>query len=94
MAKSTKRGVLTTYKSYNFVDKDPIIDAVRTAVSDSGLKYQQIKEKSGVSTATLSGWLKGKTKRPQFCTVAAVARACGKKGLRWGHNSSKPEFID
>lgn len=68
---------LKLYKSYNFVDKDPVIDLVRTTVEDSKLSYQKIHEDSGVSVTTLRNWFYKKTRRPQFCTVAAVVRACG-----------------
>ena len=89
MAKSTLR----VYKSYNFIDKDPVIDAIRTAVSDSGLSYKQIHDKSNVATGTLNSWLNGKTKRPMFATCWAVARACGKRGMTAGRDG-KPRFTD
>jgi DNA-binding phage protein len=66
------------YRSYRFLDKDPIIDKIRTAVQDSGKTNLQIHEKSGVAIATLHNWFKGKTRRPQFATVAAVLRSIGK----------------
>lgn len=73
-----KRGFLTPYKSYMFRAKDPVIDALRTVVQDSKMSYGAIHEASGVSTTAMYGWFHGKTRRPQFCTVKAVARACGK----------------
>jgi DNA-binding phage protein len=72
------RGHLKPYKSYVFIDKDPIIDMVRTAVDDSGMKYKKITEDSGVSGTAMYGWFRGKTKRPQYATVMAVLRAVGK----------------
>ena len=66
-------------KSYMFKNKDPVLDIIRTAVQDSGSSYQEIRDKSGVSTATLGHWFKGKTRRPQFATVNAVARALGQE---------------
>jgi len=87
------RGALKTYKSYNFIDKDPIIDELRTAYSDAGLTMTKLAELSSVSNSTMSNWFKGKTKRPQFCTVSAVARAAGKKGIRWSSNGA-PKLID
>jgi len=71
-------GFFKPYKSYRFIEKDPIIDRVRTVVQDSGLTMKKIHEKSGVSTSTMSNWFNGGTRRPQFCTVEAVSRACGK----------------
>jgi hypothetical protein len=88
------RGALKTYKSYLFRDKDPIIDRLRTAVADSGLSMKKLQEISSVSNTTTYNWFNGKTKRPQFCTVSAVARAAGKKGIRWSGKNGAPELID
>jgi DNA-binding phage protein len=68
---------LKVYKSYNFVNKDPIIDEIRGMVK--GYKYSQIEEMSGVSHTTLRGWFDGKTRRPQYSTVMAVVHALGFK---------------
>lgn len=68
---------IKVYNSYRFVDKDPIIDQIRTIVADSGETYKQIHEDSGVSTATMHNWFLGGTKRPQFASVNAIARALG-----------------
>jgi transcriptional regulator with XRE-family HTH domain len=68
-----------TYKSYNFVDKDPIIDEIRTIVEKSGENYARVHEQSGVAITTLTNWFDGPTKRPQAATLNAVARALGYK---------------
>jgi hypothetical protein len=68
-----------TYKSYNFVDKDPVIDEIRTVYQDSGVNYKWIEENSGVTAQTLSNWFNGKTKKPQSATIEAVLRAMGYK---------------
>jgi DNA-binding phage protein len=68
---------LNLYKSYNFVDKDPIIDLMRGLVSEQKAAYARLSYDSGVSEATLRNWFDGKTKRPQFATVAAVMKALG-----------------
>lgn len=68
-----------TYKSYNFVDKDPIIDEIRTIYQASGVNYAWIHEHSNVSVTTLARWFTGDTKRPQAATVNAVARSLGYK---------------
>lgn len=65
------------YRTYNFVDKDPVIDELRTIVKDDGSSYSEINEKSGVSYGTLRNWFHGETKRPQFATVSAVAKSLG-----------------
>lgn len=66
------------YKSYNFVDKDPVLDLVRVFVEDSHKKLAEVSRDSGVSNTTLYNWFGGKTRRPMFSTIAAVARSCGK----------------
>jgi hypothetical protein len=68
-----------TYKSYNFVDKDPIIDEIRTVYQDSGANYRWISQHSGVATQTLTNWFSGVTKRPQAATINAVLRSLGFK---------------
>jgi DNA-binding phage protein len=66
------------YRTYSFTDKDPIIDVMRTLVQDTNYSFGMISDDSGVSTQTLYNWFHGKTRRPQFCTIAAVAGALGK----------------
>ena len=75
MAKKPR--TLIPYKTYMFKEKDPVIDQMRTIVQDSGMKQTAIHEASGVSTACMNAWFHGATRRPQFATVNAVARACG-----------------
>lgn len=88
-----KRGFIK-YRSYHFIDKDPVIDALRTAVSGSKKSYRQLHEESDVSVSTIRNWFHGKTRRPQFATVAAVLRATGKKGVMFAHNSGTPRLVD
>jgi hypothetical protein len=68
-----------TYKSYSFIDKDPIIDEIRTVYQDSGANYQWIQEHSSVRATTLAKWFSGVTKRPQAATINAVLRSLGYK---------------
>jgi transcriptional regulator with XRE-family HTH domain len=68
-----------TYKSYNFVDKDPIIDFIRTIINDSKLTLKQIEIDSGVSNQTIRMWLYGGTKRPQAASINAVLRVLNYK---------------
>jgi len=68
-----------TYKSYSFVDKDPIIDEIRTLYNEAGVNYKWIERESGVTATTLSNWFSGSTKRPQAATINAVLRALGYK---------------
>ena len=70
-----KRTIIKPYRTYSFRNKDPMIDKIRTVVEDSGKGYLSIHETSGVSTTTLYNWFHGKTRRPQFASLNAVARA-------------------
>jgi transcriptional regulator with XRE-family HTH domain len=65
------------YKSYHFIDKDPVIDQLRTVFQKHNIKYQYVEDRSGVTTQTLRNWFEGKTKRPLNSTVEAVLRAIG-----------------
>jgi len=96
MAKKTKtnghagmghnRGVLRLYRSYNYVDKDPAIDKLRTAMKDEGLDAKKLHVLSNVSPSTLDGWFNGKTRSPQHRTLAAAA---GAMGFDWELQRSK-----
>jgi hypothetical protein len=73
------RGFLRVYRTYSYVDKNPVIDKVRTLVQDEGL-FKELKivhEISGVSTTTLDSWFNGATKSPQHATIAAVITSLG-----------------
>jgi hypothetical protein len=61
------------------VDKNPVIDKVRTIVQDEGLikKLGIVHEISGVSTSTLNNWFNGDTRSPQHATIAAVITSLG-----------------
>lgn len=86
-----KGGALKTYKSYNFVDKDPIIDVIHTSIQDSGKSYKELEADSGVAAGTMSNWINGKTRRPFFATAAAVLRACDVKAITFTNGSGKPK---
>jgi len=78
MAKRTNnRGALRVYKSYNFTDKDPSIDWVHSLMDRTNMTPKKIQEDGGPTATTVYNWINGKTKRPQFCTVAAATLACG-----------------
>ncbi|SIO49956.1 hypothetical protein SAMN05443247_06590 [Bradyrhizobium erythrophlei] len=73
------RGFLRVYRTYNYVDKNPVIDKVRTLVQGEGLirKLKIVHEISGVATATLDNWFNGTTRNPQHGTIAAVITSLG-----------------
>src|SRR5262249_13893891 len=64
-------------KGYYFVNKDPVIDKLRTIVQDSGESYQAIQDMGGAKASSLYNWFHGDVKRPQFATVNATARVLG-----------------
>lgn len=76
---------LGMYGTYSFIDKDPIIDIIRTGVQDyaaqQGIKEstacKHISDETRVSTSTLHNWLGGKTRRPSFAAVNAVCMDLG-----------------
>jgi transcriptional regulator with XRE-family HTH domain len=73
------RGFVRVYRTYNYIDKNPVIDKVRTLIQDEGLFKQLgiVHEISGVSTSTLDNWFHGTTRSPQHATIAAVATSLG-----------------
>lgn len=68
---------VTIYRSYRFIDKDPVIDAVRTVVQAEHLKNSAVHSVSGVATQTLDNWFDGPTRQPHNSTVTAVTAALG-----------------
>jgi transcriptional regulator with XRE-family HTH domain len=80
---------LKLYKSYSFRDKDPIIDAMRTAIADTGDSLAKVSERSGVSAGTMGNWFNGRTRRPQFATVAAFCVSQDKHAVIFGKNGPR-----
>lgn len=64
-------------RTYRWVDKDPIVDTLRTAFEETGLNKNQVSELSGVAGGTLKGWFEGATRRPSNSTSTAVLAALG-----------------
>jgi hypothetical protein len=83
MAVKTKRGKVSnshsvkSYKTYRFINKDPIIDKLRTLKLDTGMSAMDIERASGLKSGTQNNWFKGGTRRPQHASVAAFVGACG-----------------
>jgi hypothetical protein len=73
------RGYIKIFRTYSYVDKNPVIDKVRTIMQDEGL-FDQLtiaSEISNVGRATMANWFHGPTRNPQHHTVAAVITAMG-----------------
>jgi len=71
------------YLNYQFVDKDPIIDLIRTLIMDvygelNTSVLMKIQDASNVKVDTLKGWFFGRTCRPFHASSVAVIRALGK----------------
>lgn len=71
------------YLTYNFIDKDPIIDLIRTLIVDvygelNTASLTKIEQASGVKMMTLRNWFFGTTRRPFHASSVAVVRALGK----------------
>jgi len=70
---------------YRFVDKDPVIDVIRSemqrAVNDhiSQSYLEKVSYESGVSVSTIRGWLFGDTRRPWSLSTRFVLNAIGVK---------------
>ena len=62
-------------KSSNFYD--PELSRILSIIEESGQSISRIAFTSGISTSTLYNWRKGKTSRPQNCTINFAAKACG-----------------
>ena len=66
---------MKSYKSYFFRGADPAIAEVRAIIKGTSLK--DVEEDGGPTAGTMRAWFKGKTKRPQNCTLEAAGRALG-----------------
>lgn len=68
---------------YRFVDKDPVIDVIRTEMQRYGsLNHEQLARvsyESGVSESTIRNWLFGDTRRPWSLSTRFVLEALGVK---------------
>lgn len=66
---------------YRFIDKDPVIDVIRTEAQRYGnLSHDQLSKlslESGVSISTLWNWFNGDTRRPQSLSTRFVLQALG-----------------
>lgn len=68
-------------RTYRFMDKDPVIDEVRTIVQDEGLmkRLKDVADLSSLSLTTIDNWFNGVTKRPHNASIMAVMSSLGYK---------------
>jgi hypothetical protein len=66
---------------YRFIDKDPVLGVIRTAMQRQGnLSHEQIAKvayDAGVHPHTIWSWLNGETRRPLSITTRFVLEALG-----------------
>lgn len=66
---------------YRFIDKDPIIDIIRTAMQRTGNaspeQINRVAYDAGIHPGTLHNWLNGDTRRPLSITTRFVLEALG-----------------
>lgn len=75
------RGFLK-YKAYPFTEKDPVLSVLWAIKRNKGIKDAEIHANGGPALGTMKNWWPdGKTRRPQFATVAACAVAMGLTSL-------------
>lgn len=67
------------YMNYNFIDKDPVCDELRTVIQDSPYAHnlKALAADSGVSYGTINRMIYGDTRNPRNSTVEALFRTCG-----------------
>jgi hypothetical protein len=78
-APKSRGGALKLTRSYNFVDKVPVVDELRTLVERSGMTFQQMADASGVSRYCIWCLFNGKTVGPRRTTLGALAQLFGKR---------------
>jgi transcriptional regulator with XRE-family HTH domain len=68
-------------RSYNFIDKDPVLDRVAALIKRRGLTraYHKLGRLTGMAASTFANWEEGATKRPQHASIACLAEALGAK---------------
>jgi hypothetical protein len=75
--RNVARGALNLAKSYNFVEKKPVIDEMRTLIDHT--EYRTVAYDTNVSVSTLRNWFSGKTISPRTMTVNKVLARYGKR---------------
>src|SRR4051812_29648418 len=73
---------LRILRTYRYIDKNPVIDRMRTALQDAGVgveekRLQVAADISGISRSCLHGLFHGNTRNPQHRTVAGLMTAFG-----------------
>lgn len=66
-------------RTYRFIDKNPVIDIIRTAIQDEGLikKLQVVADLASLSRTTIPGWIHGDVRDPRHSSIMAVMTSLG-----------------
>jgi hypothetical protein len=80
---------MKSYRAYRFTGADPAIAEVR-AIIGKDMSLKEVEKDGGPTAGTMRNWFKGKTKRPQNCTLEAAGRALGYERV-WRRRNGKGE---
>jgi hypothetical protein len=70
-------------RSFNFIDKDPEVDVMRSLYQKQRIREADLAVLAGLAVSTVKNMFGGKTRRPQHLTCCKLAGAMGKEyGLR------------
>lgn len=71
--------VVRVLRTYRWIDKDPVVDELRTMVNDEGLskRLNIVADLASLARTTVHNLFKGETKRPQNATVMAIVTSLG-----------------
>jgi hypothetical protein len=72
-------GSMWLTRSFNFVDKDPECDVMRTLYQKQRIRENELAVLAGLSVSTVKAMFGGKTRKPQHLTFCKLAGAMGKK---------------
>ena len=73
------KGPLNLARSYNFIDKHPCVDEIRTWIQDDPHTVNWIASRANLSHSCVKNLLEGQTKRPQNATIDMIGKVFGKK---------------
>ena len=66
---------ITRYTHYNFIDKDPIFDRLKSIIDGHGLTLKDVADESGMSVGTLRRWFYGDSRNAYFSSIVRVVIA-------------------
>lgn len=81
MKKRQGSRTIRVYRSYNFTDKNPIVDRLRTRMQDIGLDCRELAAATGLSLSCVRGIFEGGTRDPLHSTVARMAIAMNRPDM-------------